>query len=157
MACPSCFHASVTRQRSTGSETRFSCSHVHEKTHPCKQGFENKSTTQPDAENLLKADENNKLEQRNWKTLNLLSFVSTGCSKTVETLHKLEECTSSRQQSRTLRYKNTCKNTCNTGVCPRTHPQDYKVRIKGNRTVAPLLQTKVLRTTDVLQTKKRRK
>ena len=77
--------------------------------------------------------------------------------KTLETLHKLEECTSgcsngsSKQQSRHLRYKNTGKNICNTGVCPRTHSQDYKVMIKGNRTVALSLQTTVLRTTDVLK------
>ena len=76
------FHASVTRQRSSGSETRFSRSHVHEKkTHPCKQGFEKMGATQTDAENLVEADDNYKLEQRNWKTLDLLSFDSTGCSK----------------------------------------------------------------------------
>ena len=76
------FHASVTRQRSTGSETRFSRSRVQEmKTHPCKQGFEKKGATQTDAENLVEADDNYKLEQRTWKTLDLLSFVSTGCPK----------------------------------------------------------------------------
>ena len=32
VACPDCFHASVTRQRSAGSETRFSCPHVLEPT-----------------------------------------------------------------------------------------------------------------------------
>ena len=37
-----CFHARVTQQRSTSSKTRLSCSHVHEKTHPCKPGFEKK-------------------------------------------------------------------------------------------------------------------
>ena len=43
----------VTQQRSTGSKTRLSCSHVHEKnTHPCKQGFEKKEATQTDAENM---------------------------------------------------------------------------------------------------------
>ena len=43
----------VTQQRSTGSKTRLSCSHVHEKnTHPCKQGFEKKGATQTDAENM---------------------------------------------------------------------------------------------------------
>ena len=43
----------MTQQRSTGSKTRFSCSHVHEKnTHPCKQGFEKKGATQTDAENM---------------------------------------------------------------------------------------------------------
>ena len=34
---------------STGSETRFPCSHVHE-TNPCKQGFEKKGAAQTDAE-----------------------------------------------------------------------------------------------------------
>ena len=48
---PIVFHASVTQQRSTGSETRFSCSHVDE-THPCKQGFEKKGAAQTDAEKL---------------------------------------------------------------------------------------------------------
>ena len=43
----------MTQQRSTGSKTRLSCSHVHEKnTHPCKQGFEKKGATQTDAENM---------------------------------------------------------------------------------------------------------
>ena len=74
------FHTSVTRQRSTGSETRFSRSHVHEKKkpiHSCKHGFEKKGATQTDAENLMNADDNFTPEQRNWKTLDLLSFVST--------------------------------------------------------------------------------
>ena len=77
--------------------------------------------------------------------------------KTLETFHKLEECTSgcpdgsSQQQSRHLRYKDTGKNTCDAGVCPCPHSQDYKVRIKGNRTVALSLQTKVLCNTDVLK------
>ena len=73
------FHASVTQQRSNGSDKRFSRSHVHEKkqTHPCKQGFEKKGATQIDAENLMEAEENYTLEQRNWKTFDLLSFVST--------------------------------------------------------------------------------
>ena len=44
--------ARVTQQRSTGSETRFSCSHVHE-TDPCKQGFE-----KTDAENLVDSGDN---------------------------------------------------------------------------------------------------
>ena len=44
---------SVTQQRSTGSKTRLSCSHVHEKnTHPCKQGFEKKGPKQTVAENM---------------------------------------------------------------------------------------------------------
>ena len=48
-----CFHARVTQQRGTGSKTRLSCSHVHEKnTRPCKQGFEKKEATQADAENM---------------------------------------------------------------------------------------------------------
>ena len=43
----------MTQQRSSGSKTRLSCSHVHEKnTHPCKQGFEKKGATQTDAENM---------------------------------------------------------------------------------------------------------
>ena len=29
------FHASVTQQRSSGSKTRISCSHVHERTNSC--------------------------------------------------------------------------------------------------------------------------
>ena len=64
------FHAGVTQQRSNGSETRFSRSHVHEKkpAHPCKQGFEKKGPTQTDAENLIEPDDNYTLEQRNWKT-----------------------------------------------------------------------------------------
>ena len=52
---PIVFHASVTQQRSSGSKTRISCSHVHERTnscHPCKQGFEKKGATQTDAENM---------------------------------------------------------------------------------------------------------
>ena len=52
------FHARVTQQRSTGSETRLSCSHVHEKTHPCKQGFEKKGATKTDAENLVNSGDN---------------------------------------------------------------------------------------------------
>ena len=57
-ARPNCFHARVTQQRSTGSETRLSCTHVHEKTHPCKQGFEKKGATQTDAENLENSGDN---------------------------------------------------------------------------------------------------
>ena len=52
-ACLNSFHARVTQQRSTGSETRLSCSHVHEKTHPGKQGFEKKGATQINGENLV--------------------------------------------------------------------------------------------------------
>ena len=55
-ACPNCFHARVTQQRSTGSKTRLSCSHVHEKnTHTCTQGFEKKGATQTNAENMENA------------------------------------------------------------------------------------------------------
>ena len=32
---PIVFHASVTQQRSSGSKTRISCSHVHERTNSC--------------------------------------------------------------------------------------------------------------------------
>ena len=46
-------------------------------TRPCKQGFEKKGATQTDAENLMEADDNYTLEQRNWKNFDLLSFVST--------------------------------------------------------------------------------
>ena len=61
------FHASVTRQRGTGSETRFSRSRVHEKKqpNPCKQGFEKKACPRKlMLKNLVDADENYKLEQR---------------------------------------------------------------------------------------------
>ena len=50
------FHASVTHQRSSGSKTRISCSHVHERTNSlptlANKGFEKKGTTQTDAENM---------------------------------------------------------------------------------------------------------
>ena len=85
------------------------------RTHPWKQGFEKKGATQTDAENLMKADDNYTLEQRNWKTFDLLSFVSTCCPKALETFYKLEECTSgcsdesSKQHFRQLRYKTPVK------------------------------------------------
>ena len=45
-------HASVTQQRGSGSKTRISCSHAHERTNRCppSQGFEKKEATQTDAE-----------------------------------------------------------------------------------------------------------
>ena len=48
--------------------------------------------------------------------------------------------------------QNSHKITHNSGVCPRTYPQD-QMRIKGNQTVAPVFQNEVLRTTDVLRPK----
>ena len=50
-----------SRARDTASETRLSCSHVHEKTHLCKQGFEKKVATQTDAENLVNSRDNTDL------------------------------------------------------------------------------------------------
>ena len=88
------------------------------------------------------------LEERNWKTLDVLSFVSTGRhtkqNKTPESLYTLEECTSgcsdasSKQQSRTF-ITNSHTITSKTGVYPRTYPQD-QVRIKGKQTVALVFQ-----------------
>ena len=145
MACLNCFHASVTRQRSTGSETRFSRSHVHEKKPTlANKGSRKRTWWRP----TITTNSNRESGNTRSPLLRLYRMF-----KTLETLHKLEECTSgcsdgsSKQQSRTLRYKNTGKNTCSTRVC----------RIKGNRTVALSLQTKIVRTTDVLNTTKKRR
>ena len=50
------FHANVTQQRSSGSKTRISCSHVHERTNSCPplqtRAREKKGATQTDAENM---------------------------------------------------------------------------------------------------------
>ena len=59
------FHASLTRQRSNGSETRSACSNVYKsrkKSHPCRQGYEKKGCHATDAENSMEADDNYKLE-----------------------------------------------------------------------------------------------
>ena len=49
------FHASVTQQRSSGSKTRISCSHVHGRPNSCPpfqtRAREKKEATQTDAEN----------------------------------------------------------------------------------------------------------
>ena len=49
---PIVFHASVTQQRRSGSKTRISCSHVHERTNSCpplQTRVEKKGATQTDA------------------------------------------------------------------------------------------------------------
>ena len=54
--------ARATRQRSTGSETRFSCSHVHE-THPGKQGFEKRVPHKLMLKNLVDSGDNTDRQQ----------------------------------------------------------------------------------------------
>ena len=86
------------------------------RTHPSKQGFEKKGATQTDAENLMEADDNYTLEQRNWKTFDLLSFVSTCCPKLWRLSTNLRSCTSgcsdesSKQQSKDQGQSNCSQN-----------------------------------------------
>ena len=81
----------MTQQRSSGSKTRISCSHVHEKnTHPCKQGFEKKEATQADAENMENSgDETNRATMRSTThTPQLCLHADQKEDKTVEFLPK---------------------------------------------------------------------
>ena len=79
------FHAGVDTTRVAMAPRHVSRALMYMKrsrTHPCKQWFEKNGATQTDAESLMKADDNYTLEQRNWKTVDLLlSFVSTCCPK----------------------------------------------------------------------------
>ena len=111
------FHASVTQQRSSALRhvSRALMYMKRNRTHPFKQRFEKKGATLTGDENMMKADDNYTLEQRNWKTIDLLSFDSHLLSKTLVTFHKLEECTSgcsdesSKQHFQHLRSKTPVK------------------------------------------------
>ena len=52
-----------------------------------------------------------------------------------------------------LALQSSSKIISNSGVCLRTYPHDYQVKITGNQTVALVFQNEVLRTTDVLHSK----
>ena len=56
---PIVFHASVTQQRSSGSKTRISCSHVHERTNSCP----------PLQTRVREKKEPHKLMLKTWRTL----------------------------------------------------------------------------------------
>ena len=144
------FHASVTQQRSSGSKTRISCSHVHERTkvpdntHPCKQGFEKKEATQTNAENLVDAD------ARREKLENTMSSASSLQDVTQNKIRLRSLSTRLRGARQVVRMllqnsglepvsRNSHKIIHNSGVCPRTYPQD-QMRIKGSQSVAPVFQ-----------------
>ena len=113
--------------------------------HPCKQGFEKKGATQTNAEKLGGCRRSKRETGKH--SMSFASSLQDVTQNKIRLRSLSTRLRSARQVVRMLLQnsglepvsQNSHKITHNSGVCPRTYPQD-QMRIKGDQTVAPVFQ-----------------